>query len=134
MYYSYNSYAQSTSYDVFPNFNKKLYIRTLLENDKYNFYVDGVSVKSVTAVEDYTVNNLNLFKSSRSSNWKSFAKIYNFKVLNSTNTILKYHFVPVPTGLQIGDFTVPSNGMFDIVNQQFYPNQGTGTFTYGKDE
>ena len=44
------------------------------------------------------------------------------------------HFVPVPQGLVIGNYTVPSNGMFDIVNQQFYANQGSGTFTIGKDE
>ena len=48
--------------------------------------------------------------------------------------VLIRHFVPVPSGLVIGNYTVPSNGMFDIVNQQFYANQGTGTFTIGKDE
>jgi hypothetical protein len=59
-------------------------------------------------------------------------EIYTTEIWEDNNLIKK--LVPVPTGLQIGDFTVPSNGMFDIVNQQFYPNQGTGTFTYGKDE
>lgn len=44
------------------------------------------------------------------------------------------HFVPVPCGLQIGDFVVPSNGMWDIVEQKFYGNMGTGNFTYGMDE
>lgn len=50
------------------------------------------------------------------------------------NGVLIRHFVPVPAGLVIGNFTVPSNGMFDMVNQQFYPNQGTGEFTIGRDE
>lgn len=59
------------------------------------------------------------------------AKFYYCKIWNNSNLVR--HFVPVPAGLQIGSFTVPSNGMFDIVNQQFYSNQGSGTFTYGKD-
>lgn len=58
-------------------------------------------------------------------------KIYITTIMEDNNLIMK--LVPVPTNLQIGSFTVPSNGMFDIVNQQFYPNQGSGTFTYGKD-
>lgn len=58
-------------------------------------------------------------------------KIKYFKATDGNDNVIQ-HLVPVPTGLQIGNFTVPSNGMFDIVNQQFYPNLGTGTFTYGK--
>lgn len=49
----------------------------------------------------------------------------------SGNT-LTHHFVPVPSGLVIGNYTVPSNGMFDIVTQTFYGNGGIGNFTYGK--
>lgn len=44
------------------------------------------------------------------------------------NDVEKRHFVPVPTGLIIGNFTVPSNGMFDIITQTFYGNAGTGEF------
>lgn len=58
-------------------------------------------------------------------------KIYDCTIYK--NNIKQQYLVPVPTGLQIGSFTVPSNGMFDIVNQQFYANQGSDTFTYGKD-
>ena len=50
------------------------------------------------------------------------------------NDVLVRHFVPVPWGLQIGDFVVPSNGMWDIVEQKFYGNMGTGDFIYGVDE
>lgn len=59
-------------------------------------------------------------------------KIY--KLVISDNNIPIIDLVPVPQGLEIGEFTVPSNGMFDIVNQQFYANQGTGEFTIGRDE
>lgn len=67
---------------------------------------------------------------SSSSNFL-LGKIYTTIIMEDNNLIMK--LVPVPTDLQIGSFTVPSNGMFDIVNQQFYANQGSGTFTYGKD-
>ena len=50
------------------------------------------------------------------------------------NDVLVRHFVPVPCGLKIGDFVVPSNGMWDIVEQKFYGNMGTGDFIYGVDE
>jgi len=43
------------------------------------------------------------------------------------------HFVPVPKDLVIGDFTVPSHGMFEIVEQRFYPNAGTGDFDIDRD-
>ena len=55
-----------------------------------------------------------------------FIKIYE-------NDILVRHWVPVPKNLVIGSYTVPSNGMFDIVEQRFYSNAGSGNFTYGKD-
>lgn len=55
--------------------------------------------------------------------------VYYFKILK--DDILIQHLVPVPKGLQIGYYTVPSNGMWDIVEQKFYPNQGTGAFTLG---
>lgn len=56
-------------------------------------------------------------------------KIYTFKW--ARNNKLFHHLVPVPKGLLIGNFVVPSNGMFDIVTQTFYGNAGTGEFTIG---
>ena len=58
--------------------------------------------------------------------------IYSTKIYE--DDVLVRHFVPVPCGLQIGDFVVPSNGMWDIVEQKFYGNMGTGDFIYGVDE
>lgn len=62
----------------------------------------------------------------------SLGSIYSLKIWNN-NTLVR-HFVPVPCGLQIGDFVVPSNGMWDIVEQKFYGNMGSGDFIYGVDE
>ena len=62
----------------------------------------------------------------------SESRFYNFMIYE--NDMLVRHFVPVPRGLQIRDFVVPSNGMWDIVEQKFYGNTGTGDFIYGIDE
>lgn len=51
----------------------------------------------------------------------------------SKNGVLLQKLVPVPKGLVIGDFVVPSNGMFDIVTQTFYGNEGAGEFNIGTD-
>ena len=60
------------------------------------------------------------------------ARSFNTKIWD--NDVLVRHFVPVPQGLQIGDFVVPSNGMWDIIEQKFYGNMGSGDFIYGVDE
>ena len=60
-------------------------------------------------------------------------RVYSAKVIRD-NSMLIRHMIPVPAGLQIGNFTVPSNGMWDIVEQKFYGNSGTGDFVYGVDE
>ena len=49
------------------------------------------------------------------------------------NDVLVRDFVPVPSGLVIGNTTISANGMFDMVTQTPYYNVGTGSFTYGKD-
>lgn len=59
-------------------------------------------------------------------------KLYATKVWS--NGVLKEDIVPVPAGLKIGSFTVPSNGLFDMVKQQFYQNQGEETLLIGRDE
>lgn len=108
-----------------------------IRNNKYYFECINSGVSRYAEIDIVNFNspcNMTLFvcNSNNVAGGFSQSKIYYFKICD--NNILIRHFVPVPTGMVIGDFTVPSNGMFDIVNQQFYPNQGTGTFTYGKDE
>ena len=118
-------------------------------NINYRNSGNNGSYSTITQID----NELTIFtKSNSESNWGNISmtttlfnrksiitstnvfllgKIYTTTIMEDNNLIMK--LVPVPTNLQIGSFTVPSNGMFDIVNQQFYANQGTGTFTYGKD-
>ena len=61
-----------------------------------------------------------------------FMYVYDVKIYED-DTLVR-HLVPVPCGLKIGDYTVPQNGMWDIVEQKFYGNSGTGEFLYGSDE
>lgn len=64
--------------------------------------------------------------------YSCLCKIYFCKMYH--DNVLQRHLVPVPAGLQIGNFTVPSNGMFDMVTQTFFSNAGSGNFTIGRDE
>ena len=97
---------------------------------KNEFYIDGVLIGSKTYKTFTTTNTIKLFTLEPSGTLGK-DKGYYFEIYDDTVLICK--FVPVPTGLKIGDFIIPSNGMFDIVNQQFYENQGTGDFIINKD-
>lgn len=66
------------------------------------------------------------------SNYCYTGKLRKLEISQGSTVIAQ--FVPVPAGLQIGSYTVPSNGMFDIITQTFYGNAGTGSFTIGRDE
>lgn len=94
---------------------------------------DGEIIYGTTPIGNFeTPANMCLFACNTNGTVSGFStsKIYYFKIYNEG--VLVRHFVPVPSGLVIGDFTCPSAGMFDIVNQEFYGNSGTGSFTYGK--
>lgn len=96
-------------------------------------YIDGIEViTGGTAVDSQLTTflfarNINNSPQGRGSGKINWCKIYD-------NDAIVHNFVPVPTGLQIGDYIVPSNGMWDIVTQKFFGNRGTGEFSYGKDE
>ena len=111
---------------------------------KNNFIYDGTTFTINGVIPTTSIGNKSTFTSTLpiylfglNANGSLESRRFRGKVflliLWSGNQLLQY-LVPVYKDLQIGSFTVPSNGMFDIVNQQFYPNKGTGTFTYGKDE
>ena len=78
-----------------------------------------------------TTRSCYMFSENQGRVLNGYNKIYSVKIF--TNNIPVHHFVPVPIGLKIGDYTVPQTGMWDIVEQKFYGNSGTGEFLYGKD-
>lgn len=89
--------------------------------ENYSIYLFGSHVVESNGTETASVYDSN-----------NSMYIYSTKIYE--DDVLVRHFVPVPCGLQIGDFIVPSNGMWDIVEQKFYGNMGTGDFIYGVDE
>lgn len=114
------------------------YKATLLENGDIQFK-GNFSEQTVTPTQEpvhteillgssYNVKNPDGgtagYTQMRSARW--------YKFWDKQGKLIRY-FVPVPQGMKIGSFTVPSNGLFDIVNQQFYGNQGTGTFSFNQD-
>lgn len=59
--------------------------------------------------------------------------INRFKIYDSSNNLLR-DFVPVKEGMEIGGNTLMANGLWDIVNQTFYGNLGSGTFDFHVEE
>lgn len=93
---------------------------------KHIEYFTGVNFTNVSTA---STNNSSAPIGIFSNYWgtkNSSMRLYNMKVYE--NDTLVHYFVPVPAGLEIGDYTVPENGLFDIVEQQFYGNAGAGYF------
>ena len=108
-----------------------------IDFNKNKFYVDDVLYSTNTYSQFQSTYPIILGASTRytasDTNYGNFFKgnDYNCEIYDN-DTLVRY-FVPVPKDMVIGSYTVPSNGMWDMVTQTFYPNLGTGTFTYGKD-
>lgn len=101
------------------------YVETL---DFSNYSIDGTVIPLKSPTKG-TVNNKSILLLKGAGPEHPKLKIYYFKVYD--NGKLVRNFVPIYKGAKIGDFVVPGNGMWDIVEQKFYPNAGTGSFTYG---
>lgn len=117
------------------NFNANTFYHTfVLGKPSTNFYIDGYQLNAISGTQNNTAEKtLYLFAINGTTGTTRISKLNICYIKIIQNDVLVKHFVPVPEGMQIGSFTVPSNGMFDIVNQQFYANQGSGTFIYGKE-
>lgn len=110
------------------------------KNIKYNFELGNRYVKDLNSgyiIEKAPLKTLTFIPNDSHKlrlfdRYIGIIRIFYTKIWD--NDTLVRHFVPVPCGLQIGDFVVPSNGMWDIVEQKFYGNMGTGDFIYGMDE
>ena len=104
----------------------------IISAQKHVEYWPGATFDSLSATPSTTTPTpLGIF-SRYDGTHLSNMNVYRFKIWNN-NTTLAHDFVPVPAGLVIGSYTVPSNGLWDIVDQVFYGNSGTGEFIYGKD-
>lgn len=122
-----SSYYQATFNNLTP------YQKRILTKNSGTLTLNGVDRTILTDKEYQTPTTLKLYVIDTNGTLSSFfiGNIYYAKLYN--NSTLVRHLVPVPKGLVIGNYTVPSNGMWDIVTQTFFANQGTGSFTFGKD-
>lgn len=133
-----NRFDYDNAYGMINSFSKAI-MKTEILNDSYSAtatnFASGTTRNASTSLSVFTTpKTLKIYAGDTNGTISSYvsAKIYYFKIYEEG--VLIRHFVPVPENLVIGNFTCPSNGMFDIVNQQFYANLGTGDFIYGKDE
>lgn len=107
--------------------------RYLLTLDKRNATIAGLT-HTFPNTQYSMINKLFLFAFNNTTGLsiQNSTKIYS--CILKDNDVLARHLVPVPACMRIGNFIVPENGMWDIVEQRFYGNSGTGSFIYGKDE
>jgi len=110
-------------------------IKNTIYRNKNKVFLNGELVQTDTEQSFTTNYPLYLFTVNQNGSVltpnASSTKIYLSKIWN--NEELVQYLVPVPEGLQIGSYKVPSNGMFDIVEQKFYANSGSGEFIWGVD-
>lgn len=109
--------------------NGKFYIQSY---DYYNVLSQSFNKDLVTFTTPVTIKLYCKDNDGTLDSVLFIGKIYYFKIYNA-GSLVRY-FVPVPANFVVGrGYKTPSAGMFDIVEQKFYPNLGTGSFTYGKD-
>ena len=102
--------------------------RHIFEKNKNLTYVDGELLVTHTQATFTCTNNLEIFACNNggtSGYSPSKCKIYSFKIYD--NDVLIRDFMPCRRTI---DGTL---GLYDIVNNVFYTNKGTGTFIGGKE-
>lgn len=97
-------------------------IRTLFDLSNDGYYIDGINRWTPNSSDFTTGGHLRIFAASNSSN-KAIGKLYSAKIYE--NGVLVRDMIPC---YRKSDNVV---GMYDIVNDVFYTNAGTGTFIKG---
>lgn len=98
----------------------------ILDGKNRSISLDGVSQVATTGAYSSPVGSLPLaiFAANQASNRvPDNSKIYFVRIWD--DDILTYHFIPVVRNSD------DKPGMYDLVNDVFYTNAGTGEFTYG---
>ena len=93
--------------------------------DKNKVYINGNLLYTFSTSTFNSPYNMYLFRvnNSNASQYPALIKMYNFKIWD--NDVLIRNFIPC---IRNSDNVA---GMYDTVNQVFYTNAGTGTFTKG---
>lgn len=129
MYYRFGSTNYSNTSKLYPGvgmgFDLKLDINGLHAKDPVSGdYVTVAAIASSTVTEDSTIHNI-LFGRSTSATARQLSsiKIYHFKCEENGVAVRDMY----PCKRDADDVL----GMYDVVNDVFYVNSGTGTFTGG---
>lgn len=117
-------YYQTTSASTINDFDKHVVYR-----NKNNSYVDGVLTTTET-LETFTCGNYLKFFATYTSSYTTNSgyanvKCYGIKIWDS-NDELSYNFIP---SMRLADGVI---GLYDLLNDVFYTNGGSGTFTRGE--
>lgn len=108
-------------------YNAKITVgeRQQISFKNHKLYLSDGTTTDVTSYDFNTEKNIYLFACNESGAFEfSKTRIYNLKLYNE-NTLIR-DFVPC---YRNSDNEI---GMYDLVNDVFYTNQGTGLFTYGQ--
>lgn len=104
----------------------KYNVRGTIRNGLQSVYVDDVKVLSYNYTANITTNNLMLFTlnygGSAGTSDKVIGKVFQTEFSNYDN-----QYILVPCYRKIDN----KPGMYDVINQVFYTNQGTGEFEVG---
>lgn len=100
--------------------------KTVLKNGEQAYYQDGVIAYSNNVSGELNVNQTLYLNANHENNQASQISTARYRSVKITvgGTMVR-NFVPCT---RIADSVV---GMYDIINDVFYTNQGTGTFTFG---
>ena len=115
------SYYASMKYSAHMSNNKRMTVsfRNPIFTD-----AEGHSVNIVANQGIYDSTEIILFGLNDYGSYKEFANMTLYRCKFYEGDVLIRDFVPA---LRTSDLTV---GLFDMVNQQFYTNEGSGSFTY----
>lgn len=133
-YYGFNFYGEASSLYFYYNVAQVIINTshsgvgeiTKLKATNTNFYVNNTSVGTFETVNNTTPYNAFIFGASSSSSTADFLtkmKLYSCKITSANNVVR--NFIPC---YRKSDNVI---GLFDIVNNVFYTNAGTGTFNKG---
>lgn len=126
---------------VVPQLNTKYKISTTINTTAQSMYINNSLVASSN--ESVTLNNSQNYylfavntNVTPNPNYYCYCKLYSYKAYDSSNTLIR-DFVPCYTNQSVTNNGVTYNantiGLYDIVNNIFYVNSGTGDFLKGND-
>lgn len=118
------------------NTNETNYIFEKSGNDLYIRHFDGTIIHKITKAVSFSYStNMIAFGANLPATAISSAgtKIYEYTIQNNRNVACYIKAGQTFTDNKGNICTAGTCGMYDVVNQVFYTNDGTGTFTHGND-